>query len=146
MRDCPEDRTSTAAYWAARDAALAAAVKADAEYAATASGQSEQRDRRIAALRAMRADSGLTPEATAELARLEDLVAADAARAADAFAAEWTREVTAARRAAWNARVRAGEFGAPGSGRVNWTAVRAAEAAQGWTMDDLRRAIQLHGL
>ncbi len=23
MRDCPEDRTSTAAYWAARDAALA---------------------------------------------------------------------------------------------------------------------------
>ena len=60
------------------------------------------------------------------------------------FAAEWTKDVTATRRAEWNARVNAGEFGKPGGGRVDFKALAAREKAQGWTLDQLKKAIALH--
>lgn len=64
--------------------------------------------------------------------------------AADAeFAAEWTIEVTIARRAGWNARVQSGEFGAK---KIDAAAIRAAEQAQGWCVSDLRRAVEMHKL
>ena len=61
------------------------------------------------------------------------------------FAAEWTLETTQARRADWNGRVRAGEFGTPG-GRTDYAALEARQKTQGWTAGDLKRAIQLHQL
>lgn len=86
---------------------------------------------------------GMDPRRAAEVealrAELAELVAAEDA----AFAAEWTPEVTAARRAEWNARVMAGEFG---TRTIDFRAVAAAEKAQGWTNADLRRAIALNGL
>lgn len=59
------------------------------------------------------------------------------------FADEWTCDVTIARRAEWNARVQAGEFG---DRKIDAAAVRAAESAQGWDLDGLRRAVKLHNL
>jgi hypothetical protein len=49
---------------------------------------------------------------------------------------------TRSRREGWAARVRAGEFGSA----VDWTAVRAAESSQGWTIDDLRAAVVHYGM
>lgn len=60
------------------------------------------------------------------------------------FLAAWTLEITQERRESWNARVKAGAFGTVGSGKVNFAAVAAAEKAQGWTVDDLKKAVALH--
>jgi hypothetical protein len=59
-----------------------------------------------------------------------------------AFAAAWPLELTKERRAAWNARVRNGEFGTPPTFRR----VAMAEHNQGWTGNDLKRAVKLHNL
>ncbi len=63
----------------------------------------------------------------------------------DAFAATWTREVTITRRAEWHAMVNSGKFGRVG-GRTDYIAVRRQIDAQGWGIDDLRRAVKLHNL
>lgn len=60
------------------------------------------------------------------------------------FLAEWTPEITGNRRGEWNARVRKAEFGHPGSGKVDWSAVRTAEQNQGWSLADLKKAIEIH--
>ena len=66
------------------------------------------------------------------------------------FLAIWPLELTRSRRAAWNARVRSGEFGAPGkkysgaTARANYARVEAACREQGWRVSDLRRAVELH--
>lgn len=73
-----------------------------------------------------------------------ELAALDQAEA-DAFAAVWTAEVTAERRAEWNARVRAGEFTAP-NGKADMAKVAAAQRDQGWITADLAKAIKLHNL
>ena len=129
-------------------AEMAADIAAARAYARTPAGRLEQLDRRIDALRAARHDSGTySNEQIAVVEAERDALRAEiAAAAATAFAAEWTRETTIARRAAWNALVRAGRFGRLGSGRTDWAAVRAQERAQGWTTDDLKRAIKAHGL
>jgi len=62
-----------------------------------------------------------------------------------AFAAEWTAEVTAARRAAWNALVRSGALTGR-DGTVSARRLSDQERAQGWTVDDLKAAVQMHGL
>ncbi len=56
--------------------------------------------------------------------------------------AAWTRDVTVARRAEWNAWVRANatKKGVPAA------AVVAQEKRQGWTAADLRAAVARHGL
>jgi len=71
-----------------------------------------------------------------------EVEAIDTEREAE-FAAEWTLEVTKARREEWNTRVLAGEFG---SAPTCYKAMRAAEHEQGWTSDDLRRAVKMHQL
>jgi len=58
----------------------------------------------------------------------------------------WSLEETKTRRAAWNARVKGGEFGTPGSKRVNFKALADRQKTQGWTIEDLKRAIKLHNL
>lgn len=56
--------------------------------------------------------------------------------------AAWTRDVTAARRAEWNAWVKANatKKGVPAA------AVVAQEKRQGWSVPDLRAAVARHGL
>jgi uncharacterized protein with von Willebrand factor type A (vWA) domain len=58
------------------------------------------------------------------------------------FLALWPLEITKARRVAWNARVNALEFGK----KVDFRKVHRAETEQGWTMSDLKKAVQLHNL
>ena len=60
------------------------------------------------------------------------------------FLAVWTLEETQKRRTEWNNRVKAGEFGAIGSGRVDVKSIRAQEQRQGWTLDQLKKAIKLN--
>jgi hypothetical protein len=59
----------------------------------------------------------------------------------DAFAAEWTAEVTAARRAAWNA-----EMAKLAAAKIAMTskAQLAIQARLGYTLADIKRAIALH--
>ena len=56
----------------------------------------------------------------------------------------WTREVTIDRRAAWNSRVKAGEFSR--GGKIDIRLIVAAEQAQGWDVNALRTAISNHNL
>lgn len=62
------------------------------------------------------------------------------------FLKVWTLDETKSRRAEWNGRVKAGEFGTPGSKRVNFKAMNDQVSAQGWSLDDLRKAVKLHNL
>ena len=63
------------------------------------------------------------------------------------FVAEWTTGVTMARRADWNSMVCDGQFERPSGGSgVNRAAAYQQEQSQGWTLDDLKRAVKLHGL
>lgn len=55
------------------------------------------------------------------------------------FLAEWTAEITAARRLEWNTWVRA-----QGS-KIPAAKVNAKVASLGWTLDSLQRAVKLHG-
>lgn len=146
--DYPEGLTSTAAWWARREADLEAEIAADRAAAQSAEGQLEVLYRRATAMDAARLDyGGHTQEACKAAWAAYHALQAQTQRAAEVeFLAEWTRESTQERRAAWNSRLQAGEFGRIGSGRVNWAALRAAEAAQGWTVEDLKRAIKLHQL
>jgi hypothetical protein len=87
-------------------------------------------------------ESGTFDQAKVDALRRE--IEAIDARAKAAFEAEWTVKTTTARRAAWNARVQAGEFGKVGGGRVDWIKVNAAEREQGWTTAALKQAIAMH--
>jgi hypothetical protein len=140
-----ESAMSTGAYWARRNEILDSDAKAAVAYARSSAGRAEHRDRTINALIGIRIDSGLTPDQKAELARLEAEVEAERQAADSAFRAIWTPEVIRIRREKWNVRVRAGEFGKIGSGRVDLDALRAAEENQGWAIADLKRAIRLDG-
>jgi|SRR5690625_136659 len=91
-------------------------------------------------------ESGARAERKRLMDELAELRAKVQAEGRAAFLAEWTPEVTAERRKAWNDMVRAGKFGAAGSGRVDWTALRNQESEQGWTHKALLEAIKHHNL
>jgi len=122
-------------YWENRDAEIAAKSEADAAYWQSEAGQMEALTRKLNSLDA-RDDEGRA----AVLAEIQAIQDAQEAK----FAAEWTREVTIARRVEWNKMVVSGKFGR--GKRVDYAARRATEKAQGWTMDDLVKAIKLHNL
>ena len=121
-------------YWEERDAEIAATAQADVASRRSEAGKLEALYRALNALDA-RDDAGRA-NVLAEIQAIEN------ARE-ERFATEWTREITIARRAEWNALVKSGKFG---RGAVNMAAVRAAEKAQGWTLDGLKRAVKLHNL
>jgi hypothetical protein len=58
------------------------------------------------------------------------------------FLTIWTAEVTASRRATWNAS--SSRFVLPGGKKVDMVALRKAEEAQGWKLEDLKKAVALH--
>ena len=60
------------------------------------------------------------------------------------FLAVWTLAVTTGRRAAWNAKVRAGEFNR--GKKVDMDKMRSAEKAQGWTLNELKKAVEIYKL
>lgn len=60
------------------------------------------------------------------------------------FIAAWPLDLTKERRAAWNDRVRAGEFTV--RGQVDPRKVYAAQSEQKWSVDDLKKAVKLHNL
>lgn len=130
-------------YWTDRAAQLTSDEAEEAAYRQTPAGQLERAERRLAALEA---DSGIQIPATLAAQRaLVDQLRADITAGEDArFAAEWTREITIARRADWNARVNAGEFAR--NGKIWPPLVDAQERAQGWDRQALKRAIELYGL
>lgn len=75
-----------------------------------------------------------------------DLAAIEAEEEAE-FIAAWPLDLTKERRASWNARVKGGEFGDTSRGTPDlYRAIHAAQVAQGWTMDDLKKAIKYHNL
>lgn len=63
------------------------------------------------------------------------------------FLADWTREETMRRREEWNSFVRS--FPVESNGRIsvdNSRLIMERASEQGWSVDDLKRAIALHGL
>lgn len=86
----------------------------------------------------------LEAELRAEIQRLK---AEEAAATETAYKAEWSREVTIERREEWNAFVRrtCGGRGRPTS-RDEVKEICARINEQGWTPDDLGRAIKRHNL
>ena len=100
---------------------------------------------RLAALDcAIARESGTYDQSAVDAIRGE--IAAIDAEAEAAWAAEWTRETTIARRRTWNDRVRAGQFGRVGNGHTDERAVSAQIVKQGWGLDDLKRAVKTHNL
>ena len=61
------------------------------------------------------------------------------------FLADWPLELTMERRAAWNARVKRGEFNNLYR-KIDMQKVVKAEKTQGWTMTELKKAVQIHKL
>lgn len=133
-------------YWERRDAQFAAETEAAKAYRNSPAGRLAAAERKVRALRAGRTDSGLYTEAeiaeaeTAYRTLRDEIEGNERAR----FAAEWTREVTMARRAEWNARVKGGEFNR--NGRIFPPLIVQAEREHGWTFNDLKLAVQQHGL
>lgn len=141
MRD--ENEMSTRKYWDDRAAEINADIATSIE--ATKNPSRDDLLRSLQAMEAANLENGevFAPE---KIEALKTRIARMDADQEAAFLAEWTKEETMRRRAAWNARVKAGEFGQMGSGKVNWAALRDAEKAQGWTMDGLKKAIKVHNL
>lgn len=140
--DYPENETSTSQWWTNQAAQADAEIAAARDFAATPQGRYQALERKA---RAMRADRSAHSDAeiAAVEAELDAVYAAIKAESDAKFAAEWTLERTKARRAEWNARVKGGEFGRT---KINLKLIMAAQEAQGWTTDSLKRAIDLYGL
>lgn len=126
-----------------------AETRAAAEHAArmrTPEGQIEELQRRLRTeCGTVARDCGNREEIDALERDLYAQIDAIRAEIDNAFAATWTREVTITRRAAWNAMVNSGKFGRVG-GRTDYIALQRQIDAQGWGIDDLRKALRLHNL
>ena len=70
----------------------------------------------------------------------DELSALDAAEEA-AFRAEWTADVTAGRRAEWNEWVKRTSNG---TGRIDSPVLMRKQGQQGWTIDQLKRAVAMY--
>jgi hypothetical protein len=125
-----DNAMSTSTYWTQRDAQMDYEIEASAKHAQSYEGRLETAQRRF---NIVCADRGRYTDADvqAAIAVLDDLKAEESAM----FVAEWTPEVTATRRAEWNAFI-ATKPKMPEVGKREW--------AQGWTLNDLKRAVNLH--
>lgn len=143
----PENETSSARYWANKDAQMQAEIAEDAAYAQTAAAIQRQ----IIILEGFTVRENTDPAtwATKHAALTAKLDAArerEAAAYADAQAitdAAWTAEITAERKASWNEMIRSGKCNLR-NGQISPAKVAEAERTQGWTMADLKRAITRH--
>ncbi len=131
--DLPEN--PTAEWFAGRKATMRAEIASDREYAQSPAGRLEWAHKQIAFARY----EPTLADAT-KLSRAEAIIAEHSAREQ-----AWTREITIARRAEWNARVKSGEFNAR-PGKPTSVLAATAERAQGWTMAELRAAVAKHAL
>jgi hypothetical protein len=129
MSDYPETKTSTSKWWDER------ASKMDTEIAASAVKSPEDRLYYLCR-EAGSIDAAYGPgsdKANAEHARINAEIVEIEAEIAIAFAAEWTAEVTDARRAEYNAAAIAGE-----------DAYYAWSRTSKWTREDLVKAVALY--
>lgn len=150
MRDWDNGLLETQHGWDARAQAMAEDLEAELAHAQSPRGRLERLERQLAATYNPDGQASYLSSAervalrTEITARIDALTAEIEAEYAARQAAEWTREVTIARRADWNTRVRSGALSR--HGQVWPPAVAEAERAQGWTVDQLRDAVRRHGL
>lgn len=145
--DYPENETSTQAWWDEKDARMRADIAADREYAKTADAIAHQLSIHDGAI----VRESMDPErweaqravlvAKLDAARAREKAEYEAAQAI--IDAEWTAEVTAARRATWNAHIRSGALNLP-NGKINPAKLSAYERSLGWGREDLKRAVERH--
>jgi hypothetical protein len=137
-----ENDMSTREYWDRRNAKMKAEAEADRKYAASPEGQLRAAERELRAMQHMQRDhGGCTDEQIAEQRSKVAALRSEIRAAKDArFLAEWTLEVTKARRAEWNAWVRAQ------GNSISGHKVAQRERQQGWMFVSLKKAIQLHQL
>lgn len=123
----------TAKFWNDRQSEMTNAIAGDkAHY----SNRSVKLNSLIGKLNTMSAEYFTDAERSAVQAEIDSIKAERDA--------EWTVETTTARRAEWNAAVKAGKF--TRNGKIDMMLVRKAEQAQGWTTDSLKAAIARLGL
>lgn len=116
------------------------------EHRESVEGWIEGLHRRIDSLTSRRREMSADVDAEISEFRLA-LVALEAQQRAEreaAFAAEWTAEITAARREAWNAMIKSDEYTV--NGKLHFGRVRNWERTQGWCHEDLQRALKLQGM
>ena len=134
-----ENAMSTREFWKERDARLEADANLVQEVANSPEGRLEAAERK---LRAMHYDRGAytddqVKEQQGKVREIEaEIRAAQEAR----FAAEWTLEVTKARRAEWNAWARSL------TGPISNAELLSQEEKFGFTFRDMKKAIKLHRL
>ena len=142
-----EGLTSTGQYWAERKRLETEEIEAERQYAQTPEEQLKRAERQVRALISMRVDAGLTKKQAQELieakAKVQKLEANIEEKEIANFLAEWTYEVTVQRRKEWNTKIQSGIFGIQ---KVDFQALRAAEVAQGWNHESLKRAVKLYNL
>ena len=138
-----DNEISTKEYWDRHSREVQADVAEMREHARTPWGRLERLERRVRRLQAEHTDSGRYSDAEIAQAQAEaDALRAEIAETEEqAFRVEWTREVTAERRATWNALVKSGKL--TKSGKVWMPALREQEVRQGWTLEQLKRAVAL---
>jgi hypothetical protein len=141
-----QNEMSTAQYWTERSAKMDAEIAAETEYARSRQGRIDALMTKLTTYDFGRAqwDTALAAEVAGWSAELDTLQAELKAEAEADFVAEWTRETTEARRAEWHALIKSGKLSK--NGKPWWACVREQEREQGWTMDDLKAAVQRHGL
>jgi hypothetical protein len=127
-----------ASYWSKRNTDLDAAATDDVAYAQSYSGRLEAAQRRLNLV-----TSDQIAYTDADRQEALNAIAMLQAEADAAFATTWTLAVTIARRAEWNALVRSGVFGKT---KADVRKVTDQERRQGWTIEQLKRAVALHKL
>ena len=144
--DYYQDHIDDPAVRAEYDAQRREAGREAREYRESIEGQIEGLRKRIDSLTCLRREAGADVEAeiTGFREQVAQLEAQQKIEYDAQFAAEWTREVTSARRETWNAMIKSGECAV--NGNLHWGQVRNWERRQGWCNEDLQRALKLHGM
>jgi len=128
----------TAAYWTERDAEIEADAREEAAFAASDEGQLIAAQRRLAVV-----TSDYAAYTAADRAAAIEAIAVIQRRMQEALDADWTRERTMERRAAWNAAVQNPANRTPDGKTV---LVGKIVNALGFTVDELKAAVARHGL
>ncbi len=137
-----ENAMSTREFWDRRNAKMEAEIEADRKYAASPEGQLRAAERKLRAMEHMQYDhDGCTDEQIKEQREKVEALRSEIQAVREArFLAEWTLEVTKARRIEWNTWVRAQ------TGKISSHKVAARERELGWTFVSLKKAIKQHQL
>jgi len=132
----------TQAYWTERDAQITADMAADAAFAASDTGRLLAARRRLNLVTGENGYLHTDAERDAAFAAVAEIEARRRTGQAGA-AARWTRDVTIARRAAWNAALQNPAYRTTTGKSV---LVGKIVSALGFTAEELKTAVARHGL